>query len=131
MDKHISLMMTKIIWTVDTEDTIERAMTMLATHRLSAIPVVDQKGIIFGIISPLDILRFHESRQNPKAARVWEFCTHKPISVIPETPIVDVAKLMIKNKINHVLITENGVPLGIVSAANFIEQYILDCGAGR
>jgi len=128
MDRPISQMMAKTVWTVGTEDTIENVDTMLTSHKLSAVPVVDAKGVVFGIVSSLDLLHFHAAKKNPKAVRAWELCTYKPIAVSPETSVVEVAELMIKNKIHHILITENGTLRGIVSALDFVEQYVLKGG---
>lgn len=128
MDKPISEMMAKTVWTVSTEDTIEKVGAMFASHKLSAVPVVDAKGVIFGIVSSRDLLHFHAAKKNPKAVNAWELCTYRPIAVSPETPVAEVAKLMIKNKIHHILITENGTLRGIVSALDFVEQYIRNAG---
>jgi signal-transduction protein with cAMP-binding, CBS, and nucleotidyltransferase domain len=128
MDKPISHMMAETVWTVDTEDTVEKVDTLLTSHRLSAVPVVDAKGVTFGIISSLDLLHFHAAKKNPKAVRAWELCTYRPIAVSPETSVAEVAKLMIKNRIHHILITENGTVRGIVSALDFVEQYVLKGG---
>ena len=128
MDRPISHMMAKSVWKVDTEDTIESVDTLFASHKLSAVPVVDAKGVIFGIISSPDLLHFHATKKNPKAVRAWELCTYKPVAVSPETPAVEVAKLMIENKIHHILITENGTLRGIVSALDFVERYVLKDG---
>jgi signal-transduction protein with cAMP-binding, CBS, and nucleotidyltransferase domain len=128
MNRPISHMMTKTVWKVGTEDTIENVDTMLTSHRLSAVPVVDMEGVIFGIISSLDLLHFHAAKKNPKAVCAWELCTYKPVAVRPETPAIEVAKLMVKNKIHHILITENETLRGIVSALDFVEQYVLKGG---
>jgi CBS domain-containing protein len=121
-------MMAKTVWTVDTEDTVEKVDAMLISHKVSALPVVDAKGAVFGIVSSLDLLHFHAAKKNPKAVRAWELCTHKPIAVSPQTSVAEVARLMIKNRIHHVLITENGTLRGIVSALDFVEQYVLKGG---
>jgi signal-transduction protein with cAMP-binding, CBS, and nucleotidyltransferase domain len=125
MDKPISYMMTKNVWTADTEDTVEKVDELLNAHRLSSLPVVDSKGVIFGIISAPDLVHFHSARRNPKAVRAWEICTYKPIEVDPTTPVGEVAGLMVKNKIHHVVVTENGSIKGVVSSLDFVEQYVL------
>lgn len=129
MDKPISEMMAKTVWTVSTEDTIAKVDTVLTSHKLSAVPVVDAKGDIFGIISSRDLLHFHATKKNPKAVNAWELCTYRPVAVSPETSVAEVAKLMIKNRIHHILITENGSLRGIVSALDFVEQYVRNGGS--
>jgi CBS domain-containing protein len=125
MDKPISYMMTKSVQTADTEDTVERVEELLRSHRLSSVPVVDAKGVIFGIISASDLLRFHSMRKNPKAVRAWEMCTYKPLEVGPATPVGEVARLMVENKIHHVIVSEDRSIQGFVSSLDFVEQYVL------
>jgi len=125
MDKPISYMMRKSVWTVDSEDTVERVEELLSSHRLSSVPVVDSKRAIFGIISASDLVNFHAARKNPKAVRAWEICTYKPIEVGPTATIGEVARLMVKNKIHHVVVSENGSIVGFVSSLDFVEQYVL------
>jgi CBS domain-containing protein len=118
--------MTKSVETAVTEDTVERVDELLRSHRLSSVPVVDSKGVIFGIISASDLLHFHSMRRNPKAVRAWEMCTYKPIQVGPATPVAEVARLMVKNKIHHVIVvSENGSIQGFVSSLDFIERFVL------
>lgn len=128
MDRPISQIMSENVWTVDIEDTIEQADAILASHKISAVPVVDAKGVIFGIISSLDLLHFHAAKKNPKAVRAWELCTYKPIAVSPETPAIEVANLMLENNVHHILVAENGTLRGIVSALDFVGQYVLERG---
>ncbi len=125
MDKPISHMMTKSVWTVDTQDTVEKVEEVLNSHHLSSLPVVDSKGVIFGIISASDLGHFHSGRKNPKAVRAWEVCTYKPIEVGPNSPAGEVARLMVKNKIHHVVVTENRLIQGFVSSLDFVEEYLL------
>jgi CBS domain-containing protein len=125
MNRPISHIMTKTVWTVALEDTAEKVEELLNRRLLSAVPVVDEKGGVFGIISAADILHLHAAKRNPKAVRAWELCTYKPIAVRPDTSVGEVAGLMVKNRIHHVPVTENGKLCGIVSALDFVEQFVL------
>jgi len=125
MDQPVSRIMVKSVFTADTEDTIERVDDLLNTHKLSSIPVVDAKGVIFGILSAPDLVRFHAAGKNPRTVRAWELCTYKPIEVGPATPAGEVARLMVKNRIHHVVVTENGLIKGFVSTLDFLEHYVL------
>lgn len=129
MDRPILQIMAKTVWTVALEDTAEKVEDLLNRRSLSAVPVVDENGGVFGIISSADMLHLHAAKKNPKVIRAWELCTYKPIAVSPTTSISEVAKLMIKNKIHHVPVTENGKLCGIVSALDFVEQFVLKGGA--
>ena len=125
MNRPISHIMTKTVWTVAMEDTGEKVEELLNRRSLSAVPVVDENDGIFGIISSADLQHLHAAKRNLKAVRAWELCTYKPVAVRPSTSIGEVAKLMIKKRIHHVPVTENGKLCGIVSALDFVEQFVL------
>jgi len=55
MDEPISHLMTKSVWTVEMEDTAEKVEDLLNLRSLSAVPVVDENGAVFGIISAADM----------------------------------------------------------------------------
>jgi signal-transduction protein with cAMP-binding, CBS, and nucleotidyltransferase domain len=128
MEKPIASMMTKCVWTADSEDTVERVEELLSSHRISSVPVVDSQGVIFGIISASDLVRFHAAQKNPKAVRAWEIGTHKPIEVGPTALTGEVARLMVENRIHHVVVSENRAIVGMVSSLDFVEQYVLEGG---
>ncbi|HEY8034227.1 MAG TPA: CBS domain-containing protein [Methylobacter sp.] len=124
MDKPVSLLMDKHVTTVDFNDTIFKVERLMNSRKLSFVVVIDSNGNCFGVISYPDILRFHVQSRNPKIERAWELCTHKVIEVSSDTSTRETAKLMIKNKIHHVVITENEFIVGIVSSNDFVTEYL-------
>jgi len=124
MDKPISYMMTKIVTTVNIDDTLERVEDVLNSLHLSSVPVVDAKGDVFGIISATDLLRFRKQGMSNRAVRAWEMCTYKPIKVDPETRALDVAKLMVKNRIHHVIVCQGDSVQGFVSTFDFVGKLV-------
>jgi CBS domain-containing protein len=126
MHEPISHVMSKTVWTAAMEETADKVEDLLSRHSLSAVPVVDEDGGIFGIISAADMLHLHAAKKNPKTIRAWELCTYRPIAVRPETSVGEVARMMIKHKIHHVPVTENGKLCGIVSALDFVERFVLN-----
>ena len=106
------------------DDTIEKVENELKSHKLSSVPVVDSKGNIFGIISSPDIVLFHAARKNPKAVRAWDMCTYKPIQVGPDASIDEVARQMVTHRVHHVLVTEHGSVIGIVSSLDFVQAFL-------
>ena len=129
MDRPISHVMAKTVWTAAMEDTADKVEELLSRRSLSAVPVVDENRNVFGIVSTADIMHLHTAKKNPKSVRAWELCTYKPIVVHPDTSVAEVAKLMVEHKIHHILVSENWKLLGIVSALGFVERFLLKGGA--
>jgi signal-transduction protein with cAMP-binding, CBS, and nucleotidyltransferase domain len=124
MDRPISLLMDKHVTTVDFNDSIANVEKIMNSRRLSFVVVLDSNGNCFGVISYTDILRFHVQNKNPKTERAWELCTHKVIEVTSDSSARDAAKLMIKNRIHHIVVTENQFIVGIVSSNDFVKEYL-------
>lgn len=125
MDKPISSLMEKHVTVVDIDDTVDRVKEILDSHKLSCVPVVDSKGNCFGAISATDLVHFQTMRKNQKAERAWEVCTHKVIEVSPDISVKEAAELMVKNKIHHLVVTENKSIKGIVSSIDLVRGYFL------
>lgn len=128
----------------------EVAKTFLERH-ISAVPVVDEKGKLVGIISEGDLLHRAEAsteRRHPwwlrafigpdtlaaeytkaHARKVADAMTHKVVTATPETPLHEIAALLEKNAIKRVPIVENGHIVGLVSRANLI-QAVASAGKG-
>jgi CBS-domain-containing membrane protein len=54
----ISQLMTRDLWTVHPETLASHAGQMLADHRYSCLPVVDEDDILCGIVTERDFLKF-------------------------------------------------------------------------
>ena len=70
--------MTKGVICIDVKSSIFDAADLLLSERVSALPVVDDKGSVIGIVSEADLMRRPEigSRWHPRppcrtAARPW------------------------------------------------------------
>lgn len=92
--------------------------------RVHAMPVLNADGTVFGIITATDCSQLRLSKKNPKAVKAWELCTYKPLVVGADTPAAQVARMMLKKRIHHVLVTEDGALRGIVSTFDFVQQYV-------
>jgi CBS domain-containing protein len=122
MNDAVAKIMTKMVRTVLGDDTVEKVENEMTRLKLHAVPVVDAKGAVFGIISSVDVVNFHVAKRNAKAVKAWELCTYKPISVSPQTPMKEVASIMVNKRIHHVLVTEDNTLKGIVSTFDFLEH---------
>lgn len=109
-------------------------------HQISAVPVLDDKGKLVGIISEGDLLHRAEAgteKQRPwglrafirfdtladeyvkaHARKVTDAMTREVVTASPETPLHEVAALLEKHSVKRVPIVENGQLVGIVSRAN-------------
>jgi len=129
--------------TVKASSTIREVAKTLLQRRISAVPVVDDKGTMVGIVSEGDLLRRAELKTDKKhswwlrflmgdeaiaaefakshARTVGDVMTRSVITAAPDTPVGDIAALLEKNAIKRVPIVKDGKLVGIVSRANLIQ----------
>lgn len=125
MSKPIASMMQTQAMTVDMDATIAQVDELLRLNNLSALPVIERSnGSVLGIISARDLAHFRSQKRNPAEVRAWQICSYKPVVVTPDASISDVAGMMVARDIHHVVVTENGGVVGIVSALDFVRQFI-------
>jgi len=124
MSAPISSLMSRTICTVGMDDTIAQVEGTLAAKGLSWAPVLDAGGAFLGVISASDLLQFHAQQRDPLAVRAWQLCSYKPLSVDETTPVAEVARLMVEQRIHHVVVTSRSVLAGVVSSLDFVRTFV-------
>jgi len=110
--------MTKRVVTVSPCTTVKEFTELLAAKKISGVPVVDEQKRVIGIATEADVLA------HPGAKTVEEIMTKRVISVKPDTPVEEIAKLLAKKKIKRVpVIDEKGKLVGIVSRADIVKAF--------
>ena len=108
---------------VGMDQTVQDVEALFDERRLSWAPVMEPGGEIVGVLSTHDLI--HARARDPDAATlpVWRLCTYKPLEVGADTPIDEVARLMVERGIHHVVVTEQGRVSGVVSALDFVRSF--------
>ena len=123
MNAPISTLMQRRVWSVGMDDTVAQVDVLLAEHEVSWAPVLDDRRAVLGVISASDLLQFHAQRRDPDKTRAWQLCTYKPISVDEATPLRDVARTMVAQRIHHVVVTDAMGLAGVVSSLDFVRTF--------
>ncbi|WNV03909.1 CBS domain-containing protein [Candidatus Methylospira mobilis] len=120
------------------------AIKLLVEHDISALPVVDEKGVVIGVISEADFIHREEigtDKHHPwwlealtpastlagefaksYGRHVSEIMSTRVISALEDTPLDEIATLLEKYRIKRVPILGNdGKLAGIVSRSNLIQ----------
>jgi CBS domain-containing protein len=135
--------MTSQIVTIGPTASVRDVAALLLSSHISAVPVVDEKGGLLGIVSESDLMRRVETATERRstwwlelfssnealaaefvkmhARKVSDVMTPNVVTADPETPISEIASILEKNRIKRVPIIENGKVVGIVSRANLLQ----------
>jgi CBS-domain-containing membrane protein len=136
--------MTPSVVTATPDMTIHDAARLFVDHRISGMPVVDEKGQVVGIVSQGDLLHRVEngtghgkrkwwldlllSSPREQAARyvkehghrVGDVMCDQVISIPEDMPLQDIADLMERRHLKRVPVLKDGRLVGIVSRSNLI-----------
>jgi CBS domain-containing protein len=118
----IAALMSAQIWSIDMDTTVAQAEAMLIERGLSWVPVRAPGGEIVGALSASDLLQFHARGGDANTAPAWQVCSYRPIGVERDTPIAEVARLMVERKVHHVVVTDRGEIVGVVSSLDFAKR---------
>lgn len=138
--------MTRTVISVTPDTTIAEAARLMLAHRISGLPVLDCRGAVVGMLTEGDLLRRAEigtERQRPRwlelllgpgrlareyvdthARRVSEALTSDVVSVMPQTPLGELVRLMETRHVKRLPVVEGGRLVGIVSRADLVHALL-------
>jgi CBS domain-containing protein len=116
--------MTAPVETVNIGDSLVTANELFAGQGVSALGVVDEAGTIKGVISRTDVLHAavytHGETFRVPDRPVEELMKSPALSVGPNAPLAEAAKLMLKNHVHRVFVTEDEKPVGVISTRDLM-----------
>ena len=109
---------------VSGDRTVAEAVTLLASRRIGAVPVIAGDAVI-GIFSERDVIYSLEREgQTALGRRVSEVMTAPAITVTPEESILGALALMTRRRIRHLPVMANGRCVGVVSIGDLVKHRI-------
>ena len=139
------VMATSVI-TVRPDTPVAKIAEVLLANRISAVPVVNDKDVLVGIVSEGDLI--HRVEAGTERHRSWwlelltgkeilahefvksharkaaDVMTRNVVSVPPDAQLGDIASLLEKHRIKRVPVVVNGKITGIVSRANLVQALV-------
>jgi CBS domain-containing protein len=112
-------LMAKSIMSGDPRQTLRDAAAEMRTHRISALAVLDGNAIV-GIITERDLLRAIADGRNPSVTHVSQYMTHSPKTIEAAEPAARAAAVMIKQRVRHLPVTDEGRLIGFLSARDLL-----------
>jgi CBS-domain-containing membrane protein len=132
--------MTRKVISLEPDASIAQAVRLMLQHRISGLPVVDEKGKLVGVLSEGDLLRRQETgtqRHRPRwveflmgsgrlaneyvrtsGRTVREIMTPDVRTITEGTPVEDIVQLMERHRIKRLPVLRGDAVVGIVTRAN-------------
>jgi CBS domain-containing protein len=125
--------MTRSPVTVGVSTSVTQAVTSLAEHRISTLPVVDRAGRVVGVVGETDLLRdafradprthltLDRDASHPLATSVAEVMTSPAISVHRTTDVAEVVDLMSSQRFKSLpVVDDDDRIVGVVSRSDLV-----------
>jgi CBS domain-containing protein len=117
----VSDVMTKQVHVAGPLASFKQLVRLIAENRVSAIPIVDQRGVPIGIVSESDLLLEERHVGAPTDAIASRFMTSPVITVAADASRNQAASLMRERNVRRlVVVDERGRIAGIVSRGDLL-----------
>jgi CBS-domain-containing membrane protein len=134
--------MTEEVVCINVNESVFDAAELLLSNRISAMPVIDDKGAIVGIVSEADLM--HRAETNTAAKRSWltrlmesdaaaahdfvvahsrrvsDMMTRKVVTASEDATLGELVDLMEHHGVKRIPVVRERVPVGIVSRADLL-----------
>ncbi len=121
--------MSERLETINLLNTAQEAAIKMSDKNVSSLVVLDDNGRAVGIITERDLARRVCTKDIPSSSVTVENVISSPVKTVsPETRIDEVADLMVRNILRHlVVVDKNQEPVGITSATDIV-AYVRENG---
>lgn len=114
--------MTPSVVSIDPEESAALAARLLARHRLGALPVCSEEGILRGMVTDRDIvLRCVAPETDPKQVPVKEIMSRRLAAVAPGDDVRQAARVMARRQIRRLPVVEDGKVVGMLSLGDLAQ----------
>ena len=139
--------MTVKVHSVTPDTSVDELARLFIETGVNAMPVVDGAMRLKGIVTETDLVeqdrplhiptvvsifdwvlylesekKFHEEVARISARKVWDICSRDVITCTPETPVPEIADLMVENQAHLIPVIENDRVVGVVARLDIIRS---------
>ncbi len=138
--------MTRSVVTVTPDTSIEDLASLLVKYQISGVPVVDESGNLYGIVTENDLIsrnkrlhiptvvsfldaaiylesskKFEQEVKRLTATRAGDICNRKVVTIAEDASLIDIATIMTEKKVHLLPVVRNGKLTGIVGKRDLVK----------
>ncbi len=147
--------MTTDVVSVTPDTPVNQVAKVMGARDISGVPVVDEAGAVVGIVTELDLIvrntrldmphffqildlgaiplelpsQYQQRLRHMLGTRAEDVMSREVVTIGPDDSVEELAKLMVKRRVNPVPVVEGGRLLGIVSRADLIDMMAAEMSA--
>jgi diguanylate cyclase (GGDEF)-like protein len=109
---------------IDPDSPAAQAAAMMNIHQVGSLLVLDKNSSLIGILSERDMLTKILAAVHTDQTTVADIMTDNVITCTPDTPITAIEQLMAENRVRHIPVISEGVPVAMVSSRDIIAYHL-------
>lgn len=120
----VSQFMSTDLFTVQPDDLIDLAASVMDWRHIRHVPVEDEAGRLVGLVTHRSLLRLVSAggrEKNIDAITVRELMVPNPVTVSPSTPTLEAIKIMREQRLGCLPVVEGNQLVGIVTSFDFLD----------
>ncbi len=125
--------------TIDADTTVTDALNFMRQNRVRRLPVLNRHGQLVGIVAEKDLLYASPSPATSLSVyeigyllsklTVKEIMTREVITVCPDCPLEEAARIMVDNRIGGVPVVDGDKLIGIITETDLFKVFLEMLGA--
>lgn len=121
----VAELMVKDLKSVEPEVTVADAVAVMIESHVSALPVVDSRDRLIGVLSTTDVLQAAAEGARSRedlfdGAVVRDLMTPRPATVGLETDVKEAAQQMLYLEVHRLFVEDDGALVGVISQSDIV-----------
>jgi CBS domain-containing protein len=109
--------------TVNRRERVTRAARLLMKHRIGGLAVIEDDGRLVGFVAERELVRAFDHDPDTLSHITVEEIMQRPAPVCPgDASLYDVMARMTRERLRHMVVTEDGRPVGVVSVGDLVKH---------
>lgn len=122
-------LMSSDVQTINGDVGLQEAIVSLADTHVSAMPVLDGRGQMIGVLSASDVIAA-EAEADPgvqlEDTRVRDVMTPRSLTVAPDADVRDAARQMLYADVHRLFVTVEDRLVGVISTSDIVRAVAAD-----
>ena len=130
MTKHKTVgdFMTANLISISETASLAEAAGILDSNKITGLPVVDDTGLLIGVLSQTDLVRARANQHlvsNWSGLAVGQIMTTPALTIAATTSLEDAAKEMERHRVHRLVVTDaSATPIGIISTSDLVRSWL-------
>ena len=107
---------------------LAEAAGILDSNKITGLPVVDENGVLIGVLSQTDLVRARANQHlvdNWPGLAVGQIMTKPALTISATASLQEAAKMMEQHRVHRLVVTSvAATPIGIISTSDLVRSWL-------